>query len=50
MYSVVKKMNLAYWPALLQTTKKQEIHGAFTGQLNMAFIIINDSVLKSYNS
>jgi len=26
-------MNLASWYALIQTTKKQEIHGAFTGQI-----------------
>lgn len=34
-------MNLASWPAFNQTTKEQVIHGAFTGQLLMAFFIIN---------
>ncbi len=41
MFSVVKEMNLASWPAFNQTTKEQVIHGAFTGQLLMAFFIIN---------
>jgi hypothetical protein len=41
MFSVVKNMNVASWHAFFQTAKKQVIHGAFTGNILMAFIIIN---------
>ena len=35
-------MNVASWYALFQTTKKQLIHGVFTWQLKIAFIILNN--------
>jgi len=34
-------MNVAYWYAFFKTTKKQLIHGVFTGYLLMVFTIIN---------
>lgn len=34
-------MNVASWHTFFQITKKQVIHGVFTGNILMAFIIIN---------
>jgi hypothetical protein len=45
MFSVVKEMNLASWLASLQTANKQVIHGVFTGQILMVFIILNKKAL-----
>jgi hypothetical protein len=43
-------MNVASWYAFYKTTKKQLIHGVFTEQLLMVFIIINKFFLQNYST